>query len=125
MNCDKKFDSEHLQVKLQAITADIRAEAAMHQNDSIALLALLRALEALHREIREDLFQASLPDSRQALYALLRDIEEQGGWPYIDRMKLQLLLCNFPDCIPENTASINHEDQADANTQSKHTVAES
>jgi hypothetical protein len=121
MNCDKEFDSEHLQVKLQAIAAQIRAEAAIHQNDSVALLALLRALEGLHREIREDLFQPSLPDNRQALYALLRDIEEQGGWPYIDRLKLQLLLCNFPDriCV-EETVSLNQEEPAnDANTKGK------
>lgn len=110
MNCDKQFDSGHLQVKLQAITTDIRALAQSHQNDSLSLLALLRALEQLHREIREDLFQSSLPDNRQALYALLRDIEESGGWPYIDRMKLQLLLCNFPEGVGD-TASISHEEQ--------------
>lgn len=109
MNCDKKVDSEHLQIKLEAISAQIRAEATRHQNDSIALLALLRALESLHREIREELFQASLPDNRQALYALLRDIEEQGGWPYIDRMKLQLLLCNEVDENKEEKALPNND----------------
>lgn len=109
MNCDKQFDSGHLQVKLQDITADIRALAHSHQNDSLSLLALLRALEELHQEIREDLFQSSLPDNRQALYALLKDIEESGGWPYIDRMKLQLLLSNFPESIGETTSSSNEE----------------
>ncbi|MGC1396711.1 MAG: hypothetical protein WA828_20820 [Coleofasciculaceae cyanobacterium] len=112
MNCDKQFDSGHLQVKLQAITSDIRALAHSHQNDSLSLLALLRALEELHREIREDLFQSSLPDNRQALYALLKDIEESGGWPYIDRLKLQLLLCNFPESLGETTTSISNEEQA-------------
>ena len=109
MNCDKQFDSGHLQVKLQAITTDIRALAHSHQNDSLSLLALLRALEELHQEIREDLFQSSLPDNRQALYALLKDIEESGGWPYIDRMKLQLLLSNFPESIGETASSSNEE----------------
>lgn len=111
MNCDKQFDSGHLQVKLQAITTEILALAQCHQNDSLSLLALLRALEHVHREIREDLFQSSLPDNRQALYALLRDIEESGGWPYIDRMKLQLLLCNFPEGVGGDTASISNEEQ--------------
>jgi hypothetical protein len=97
MNRDKDLDLRQLQDKLQAITADIRALANSHQGNSLALLALLRALEHSHREIRENLFQSSLPDSRQALYALLRDIEEAGGWPYIDRLKLRSLLCNLPE----------------------------
>jgi hypothetical protein len=42
-------------------------------------------------------FQVSLPDNRQALYALLKDIEEEGGWPYIDRMRLRSLLKNFSE----------------------------
>ena len=100
MNCDKKFDLGHLQVKLQALTADVRALADSHQGDSLSLLAVLRALEDSHREIRENLFQASLPDNRQALYALLKDMEEAGGWPYIDRMKLRSLLSNLPDSSP-------------------------
>ena len=97
MNRDKDWDSEHLQVKLQVITADIQALADIHQGNSLALLALLRALEHAHREIRENLFQTSLPQSRQELYALLKDIEEVGGWPYIERMKLRSLLSNLPE----------------------------
>ncbi len=97
MNCDKDVDSGYLQEKLQAITAEILNLASSLQGDNLGLLELLRALEDSHREIRDNLFQASLPDNRQALYALLKDIEEAGGWPYIDRMKLQLLLCNFPE----------------------------
>jgi hypothetical protein len=27
----------------------------------------------------------------------LKDIEEEGGWPYIDRMKLRSLLENLPN----------------------------
>jgi hypothetical protein len=55
-------------------------------------LEILRALENLHRKICEGPFQDSLPDNRQALYNLLKDIETQGGWPHIPRMKLQRLL---------------------------------
>jgi len=97
MNCEKDVDSGYLQEKLQAITAEILNLASSLQGDNLGLLELLRALEHSHRDIRDNLFQASLPDNRQALYALLKDIEEAGGWPYIDRMKLQLLLCNFPE----------------------------
>lgn len=112
MNGDKDLESRQLQVKLQAITADIRALANNHQGNSLALLALLRALEDSHREIRETLFQASLPDSRQTLYALLKDIEETGGWPYIDRMKLQLLLVNLlePELEVSTVDVINKEE---------------
>jgi hypothetical protein len=97
MNRDKDLDSGHLQVKVQVITAEIRALANSHQGNSLALLALLRALEHAHREIRENLFQTSLPQNRQELYALLKDIEEVGGWPYIERMKLRSLLSNLPE----------------------------
>ncbi|TVQ05678.1 MAG: hypothetical protein EA368_18905 [Leptolyngbya sp. DLM2.Bin27] len=67
------------------------------QNESTALLSLLRLLEERHRDICETLFSESLPDNRQHLYALLKDIELNGGWPYIQRMKLQALLANLPD----------------------------
>jgi hypothetical protein len=112
MNCDNDLDSQQLQVKLQAITADIRSLANSHKGNSLVLLALLRALEHSHREIRENLFQASLPDSRQALYALLRDIEEEGGWPYIDRMKLRLLLSNLPDDSELNNGATDKEQKS-------------
>lgn len=81
-----------LELKLQSIATAVRALAGSYQQDSLALLALLRQLEQLHREIRDGSFQASLPDNRQALYALLKDVESEGGWPYIERMKLQSFL---------------------------------
>ena len=71
--------------------------ALNRQGKSTALLALLRLLEERHRDICEALFYDALPDNRQHLYALLRDIEVNGGWPYIQRMKLQALLTNLPD----------------------------
>ncbi len=95
MDVDNESDLRHLEVKLQAITADICAIANSYQGNSLALLALLRGLEQVHREIQETLFQASLPDNRQELYALLKDIEEAGGWPYIERMRLRSLLENL------------------------------
>ncbi|MGL5084006.1 MAG: hypothetical protein ACRC8A_21175 [Microcoleaceae cyanobacterium] len=69
--------------------------------DPLALLALLRTLESLHQEIRDSLFQETLPDNRQALYHLLREIESQGGWPYIPRMSLRSLQEKILDQSPE------------------------
>ena len=96
MNRGIGFKSGELSAQLQAIATTIRALAQSCQGDSLALVALLRSLEELHREIREGLFQAALPDNRQQLYNLLKDIETEGGWPYIERMKLQSLLANLP-----------------------------
>lgn len=83
------------EANLEAIAAMVRTTAQQQQGHSLELLTLLRLLEALHQEVRDGLFQDSLPSNRQALYALLRDIEMSGGWPYIHRMKLQAFLSNF------------------------------
>lgn len=84
-----------LQAEMEGIATQVRAIAQQYQHQSRELLSLLRLLEALHCEIRDGLFQESLPDNRQALYALLRDIETGGGWPYIHRMKLQAFLAQL------------------------------
>lgn len=81
---------------LEAIATIIWTIAGQHEGRSPELLEILRLLERLHQEIRDSFFQESLPDNRQALYALLRDIESSGGWPYIHRMKLQAFLSNLP-----------------------------
>ncbi|MDJ1178043.1 hypothetical protein PJF56_04115 [Roseofilum sp. BLCC_M91] len=78
--------------ELSATLERIKTLAALHQEDSVTLLAILRRLEQMHHHIRETWFQESLPDNRQTLYALLRDMETEGGWPYISRMQLQTLL---------------------------------
>lgn len=80
---------------LQQIAELIDKAALARQNDCVALLALLRMLEQRHREIRETAFRNSLPTSRHTLYSLLRDIEVNGGWPYIQRMKLRALFDNY------------------------------
>ncbi|MGJ5673350.1 MAG: hypothetical protein ACR9NN_07030 [Nostochopsis sp.] len=96
MNQGKIFDSEKLSCKLQDIVSVVHDAAAFCQGDTIALLALLRQLEELHREIRDGAFQNNLPNNRQALYSLLKDIESEGGWPYIERMRLQQFLAHLP-----------------------------
>ena len=82
---------------LNEIANEIHQIADRHQADPLALLHLLRTLEQLHREIQQGYFQPALPNSRQSLYTLLRDIEENGGWPYIQRWKLQALFANLPE----------------------------
>ncbi|MEM9151853.1 MAG: hypothetical protein AAGB19_15550 [Cyanobacteria bacterium P01_F01_bin.3] len=77
---------------MEEIRLAIQAAAQRRAKDCEALLELLRHLEELHRDIRETLFQESLPTNRQHLYHLLRDIEVNGGWPYIQRIKLKELL---------------------------------
>ena len=95
MYIDKSFERDNLSQKQQEITSAIGDAVEFCQGDTIALLSLLRQLEMLHREICDGVFQDSLPDNRQALYALLREIESEGGWPYIERMRLQHLLVNL------------------------------
>ncbi|MCP6757634.1 MAG: hypothetical protein NHB32_02420 [Fischerella sp. CENA71] len=96
MNQSRIFESEKLSCKLQNIVSVVHDAVTFCQGDTIALLALLRQLEELHREIRDGAFQNNLPNNRQALYSLLKDIESEGGWPYIERMKLQQFLANLP-----------------------------
>jgi len=80
---------------LQQISELIEKAAIARADDCVALLCLLRLLDQRHREIRETSFRNALPTSRHRLYSLLRDIEVNGGWPYIHRMKLQALFENF------------------------------
>lgn len=107
-----------LQQSFEPAATTVQAIAQSHEGNSRALLALLRMIESLHREIRDGLFQQSLPTNRQALYALLRDIEAEGGWPYIHRMKLQSLLANLAENLAENTE---HSSQDDLETDSNDT----
>lgn len=84
---------------IEEIRLAVKLAAQKRDKNCEALLALLRQLEELHRDIRETLFQESLPTNRQRLYKLLRDIEVNGGWPYIQRMKLIELLEMFDSSV--------------------------
>ncbi|MEH1819570.1 MAG: hypothetical protein V7L31_10925 [Nostoc sp.] len=101
MNDQKNIESEKLSGNVQAIAAVVYDAVQDCQGDTVALLALLRQLEQLHREIRDGIFQESLPVNRRQLYSLLKDIESEGGWPYIERMRLQAFLANLPQETPE------------------------
>ncbi|BAZ65643.1 MAG: hypothetical protein KME28_07340 [Pelatocladus maniniholoensis HA4357-MV3] len=111
MYINTELKQQRNNLRLETIELQVQSEAKNCQGDSLALLALLRLLEGLHREIRDSLFLESLPSNRQGLYTLLKNIEEEGGWPYIYRMKLQSLLAN----LAENTFS---ELESEKNTQS-------
>ncbi|KKI98589.1 hypothetical protein [Prochlorothrix hollandica] len=90
--------------ELAAIDQTVRSLAQQSSQELDTTLALLRLLETLHRDISATYFQPLLPNNRQALYALLREIEGQGGWPYIPRMTLRSLLSAMeqtPDPSPD------------------------
>ncbi|MEA5579611.1 hypothetical protein [Anabaena sp. UHCC 0451] len=117
MNNDQNLPSGNLSAQLQAITATVQDAAQICQGDVTAILALLRQLEHLHKEIRDGIFQDSLPDNRQRLYALLKDIESEGGWPYIERMRLQAFLVNLPvDKGEENPVIKNTNESLDTDS---------
>ena len=92
---------EDLAPELQRIFEDIKVIADGNRHDALQLLALLRQLEQIHRHIRTEMFETSLPETRNDLYQFVKDIEEKGGWPYIERMKLEQLLKNI-DIEQEN-----------------------
>ncbi len=91
MDNNTHLDSETLQSQLQSVSETIKSISIKLEGDSIALLTVLRTLEQSHREVREGLFREALPDNRQKLYHLLREIESEGGWPYIPRVQLRSL----------------------------------
>ncbi|MEH2147092.1 hypothetical protein [Nostoc sp.] len=104
MNNNKNIESEKLSCKVQAIATVVYDAVQDCQGDTVALLAMLRQLEQLHREIRDGVFQESLPVNRRQLYSLLKDIESEGGWPYIERMRLQAFLANLPQETPDENS---------------------
>lgn len=108
MNHDQDWVSRDLSYELKGISAAVNDVAQNCQGDIIALLALLRHLEELHKEIRDGVFQENLPDNRQRLYSLLRNIESEGGWPYIARMRIQALLVNLSQSASNEDTPPNH-----------------
>lgn len=91
----KPVGMDNLNASLDRIGLELQDLAKENQQDSLFLLSLLRSLEEIHRKIRTEIFEPSLPKTRNDLYQIVRDIEEKGGWPYIQRMKLKNLLQNL------------------------------
>lgn len=110
---------DRIDVDLETLPSDLRrlaqsAEQAAtdRRGDEVALLQLLRLLERLHSQIRDEWFQESLPNNRQRLYALLRDIEINGGWPYIQRMRLRTLLNELdPEVAPDQDERVENSEE--------------
>lgn len=87
MNTSNPCSSIENEVK--SLVAQIQALAEKSQDNIFDLLLILRELEATHRHIRLEMFEPVLPDTRHHLYLLLKHLEEVGGWPYIERMKIK------------------------------------
>lgn len=87
-DCSNSDLQDQTNTDFATLAQTIQHMADQQQGNCVTLLALLRTLEKLHQQIRETLFREALPTNRQALYNLLKDIEANGGWPYIQRMKL-------------------------------------
>jgi hypothetical protein len=85
-------EDQLFQEDFRAITAHLHQLIDRSEVDPVALLKILRFLEKLHQEVRELHFQPALPIHRHELYAMLREIEAEGGWPYIPRMQLREIL---------------------------------
>lgn len=95
-------DGQYFNDTLQQLVALVESLSQFCGQDSDRLLALLRTLESLHRQIRTEQFEPSLPNTRKDLYDFLKDVEESGGWPYIERGKLQTFLQHWMP--PEESA---------------------
>lgn len=80
------------QQRLQALCAELEQLAAELANEPAALLALLRQIEQLHRNLQDGPFRSSLPSDRNQLFALLQSMERSGGWPYIPRLQLRTFM---------------------------------
>jgi fido (protein-threonine AMPylation protein) len=104
-NTSESKSKAALNERLQQISTIGLQLAVDYQHQTDELLAILRTLEELHRHIREDFFQPALPQSRHSLYSLLMEIESQGGWPYIERMRLQDLLQAMVADTPDEVES--------------------
>ncbi len=102
MDSHNEFDAQFSLTQLESLAHEVWTLANTVEGNTMELLAILRILEQLHRDIRDSLFQQSLPDNRQQLYHLLREIESKGGWPYIPRSSLKSMLDKInPDSVAE------------------------
>jgi len=82
-------NSSSIENEVKKLVTEIQTIAENSQENIFDLLLILRALESLHSHIRQEMFEPALPDTRHRLYLLLKHLEEVGGWPYIERMKIK------------------------------------
>lgn len=98
----------------QEFDRELCALAEKHHGDRLFLLSLLRNLEQIHRHIRVNYFETALPQTRHDLYKFVKDIEEKGGWPYIERMRLKELLQNIEPIASETDLERQSSDRSKA-----------
>ncbi|WP_017294518.1 hypothetical protein [Geminocystis herdmanii] len=82
-------NSSSIENEVKKLVTEIKVIADNSQENIFDLLLILRELESLHSHIRREMFEPALPDTRHRLYLLLKHLEEVGGWPYIERMKIK------------------------------------
>jgi len=104
--------------RCQDITQRIEAAVESCEQDTASLLSLLRVIEQLHRRVFNDHFVPTLPNSRQALYALLREMEAEGGWPYIPKMRIYELI-NYLNAQAAAIAEQEEDDDPDQDAEDK------
>lgn len=80
------------QQRLDTVIAELGSLAGELAGNPEGLLTLLRQLEQLHRTLQDGAFRSSLPADRSALFNLLREMEQSGGWPYIPRLQLRTFM---------------------------------
>ncbi|BAW96720.1 hypothetical protein NIES970_16590 [[Synechococcus] sp. NIES-970] len=97
--------AENLSEQLDRIHRELLAIASQYEGNGERLLEILRQLELTHRQISEEYFYPSLPERRRDLYNILRDMETEGGWPYIARPKLKFILEKLLAAETENSTA--------------------
>ena len=95
MTQDRDINNIESDSTLEDTAKNIYAIAANNRHDRFFLLSLLRDLEKIHRRVRVEFCEGALPQTRNDLYQFVKEIEEKGGWPYIERMRLKDLLRNI------------------------------
>ncbi|MEN9230053.1 MAG: hypothetical protein Q6L68_04040 [Thermostichus sp. DG02_5_bins_236] len=94
------ISEENLPPDLRQIMLAIKQAAQVRAGACVDLLMLLRLLEEMHRLILDGTFRESLPNTRQALYRVLQDLEEAGDWPYLPRLHIQALMQQLEESPP-------------------------
>ena len=77
--------------RLAPLLEELRSLAEQERGNPDNLL-MLRELEAVHRDVQDGPFRQSLPENRQKLFSLLKQMEKSGGWPYIPRLQLRTFI---------------------------------
>lgn len=108
----KSVEQNTVKEELQKLTEKIKQLAEESKEDIFSILLILQELESLHRYIRTEMFEPNLPDTRHRLYLLMKHLEEVGGWPYIERMRIRNLCTNLL-VDPETSSEVEKKNSLD------------